>query len=90
MLQLYLSGIALGNNLLIDSRFITALALNKSRQQGLENIEFRYGDFENLGFPSESFDAIVCVFGIFFVPDMIAAVRELWRMVRPGGKLAIT
>ncbi len=66
------------------------LARNKSRQQGIENIEFQYGDFENLGFPSESFDAIVCVFGIFFIPDMLAAVRELWRMVRPGGKLAIT
>jgi trans-aconitate methyltransferase len=30
------------------------------------------------------------VFGVFFVPDMIAAIQELWRMVRPGGKLAIT
>jgi ubiquinone/menaquinone biosynthesis C-methylase UbiE len=65
-------------------------ARQKARQQGLENIEFLYGDFENLGLPSESFDAIVCVFGIFFVPDMVDAVRELWRMVRPGGKLAIT
>jgi ubiquinone/menaquinone biosynthesis C-methylase UbiE len=66
------------------------LARNKAQQQNLANIEFRAGDFENLGLPNESFDAIVCVFGIFFVPDMVAAVRELWRMVRPGGKLAIT
>lgn len=66
------------------------LGRKKSQQQGLEHIEFRYGDFENLGLPDESFNAIVCVFGIFFVPDMVVAVRELWRMVRPGGKLAIT
>jgi ubiquinone/menaquinone biosynthesis C-methylase UbiE len=66
------------------------LGRNKSQQQSLENIEFQSGDFENLGLPNESFDAIVCVFGIFFVPDMVAAIRELWRMVRPGGKLAIT
>jgi ubiquinone/menaquinone biosynthesis C-methylase UbiE len=66
------------------------LARHKSQQQGLENIEFRYGDFENLGLLSASFDTVVCVFGIFFVPDMIAAIRELWRMVRPDGKLAIT
>ncbi|MBK1986068.1 class I SAM-dependent methyltransferase [Sphaerospermopsis aphanizomenoides BCCUSP55] len=66
------------------------LGRNKSKQQCLENIEFQYGDFQNLGLPNESFDAIVCVFGIFFVPDMVAAIRELWRMVRPGGKLAIT
>jgi ubiquinone/menaquinone biosynthesis C-methylase UbiE len=66
------------------------LARKKSQQQGLENIEFRCADFENLNLPSTSFDAVVCVFGIFFVPDMLTAVRELWRMVRPGGKLAIT
>jgi cytochrome P450 len=30
------------------------------------------------------------VFGIFFLPDMPAAIREAWRMVRPGGQLAIT
>ena len=66
------------------------LARIKAQNQGLENIEFQAGDFENLGYESESFDAVVCVFGIFFVPDMVAAIRELWRMVRPGGKLAIT
>jgi len=36
------------------------------------------------------FDAVVCVFAIFFVPDMVKQVRELWRVVRPGGTLAIT
>jgi ubiquinone/menaquinone biosynthesis C-methylase UbiE len=66
------------------------LARQKSQQQGLENIQFRCHDFTNLNLPSENFDAIVCVFGIFFVPDMEAAVAELWRMLRPGGKLAIT
>jgi trans-aconitate methyltransferase len=30
------------------------------------------------------------VFGIFFVTDMTSAIRDLWRMVRPGGQLAIT
>jgi ubiquinone/menaquinone biosynthesis C-methylase UbiE len=69
---------------------LLALARQKSQQQGLANIEFRCGDFTNMGLPSESFDAIICVFGIFFVPDMEAAVAELWRMLRPGGKLAIT
>jgi ubiquinone/menaquinone biosynthesis C-methylase UbiE len=66
------------------------LGRTKAQQQGLENIEFRQGDFENLGFSDESFEAIVCVFGIFFVPDMEGAIRELWRMLKPGGKLAIT
>jgi ubiquinone/menaquinone biosynthesis C-methylase UbiE len=66
------------------------LGRSKAEQRGLETIEFQVGDFENLGLASDRFDAVVCVFGIFFVPDMVAAVRELWRMVRPGGTLAIT
>jgi ubiquinone/menaquinone biosynthesis C-methylase UbiE len=62
----------------------------KARAAGLGSVEFRRGDMTALGFPDSEFDAIVCVFGIFFVPDMEAQVAELWRMVRPGGRLAIT
>jgi ubiquinone/menaquinone biosynthesis C-methylase UbiE len=69
---------------------LIALAVVKAEARGLENIEFRVADMLDLGYPDASFDAVVCVFGIFFVPDMTAAVRELWRMVKPGGRLAIT
>lgn len=62
----------------------------KARAEGLSNIEFRVGDMLALGYPDYSFDVVVCVFGIFFVPDMVAAAKELWRMVRPGGTLALT
>jgi ubiquinone/menaquinone biosynthesis C-methylase UbiE len=61
----------------------------KAIQRNLTNIEFRRGDMLNLNFKSE-FNAVVCVFGIFFVPQMELAVRELWHSVAPGGKLAIT
>jgi ubiquinone/menaquinone biosynthesis C-methylase UbiE len=66
------------------------LGRKKSTQQGLDNLEFQCADFSQLNLPNEQFDAIVCVFGIFFLPDMEAAIAELWRMLRPGGKLAIT
>jgi len=69
---------------------LIALAETKARTKQLENIEFRVSDMLDLGYPDASFDAVVCVFGIFFVPDMTAAVKELWRMVKPGGRLAIT
>jgi ubiquinone/menaquinone biosynthesis C-methylase UbiE len=62
----------------------------KAAAAKLRNIEFRRGDMTALGFPGQSFDAVVCVFGIFFVPDMEAQVAELWRMLRAGGQLAIT
>ncbi len=66
------------------------LARAKSKAAALRHLEFRRADMTALGFPDRHFDAVLCVFGIFFVPDMEAQVAELWRMVRPGGKLAIT
>jgi ubiquinone/menaquinone biosynthesis C-methylase UbiE len=62
----------------------------KARAAGLDNVEFRLADMTALGYPDASFDAVVSVFSIFFVPDMEGLVRELWRMVRPGGALAVT
>jgi SAM-dependent methyltransferase len=56
----------------------------------LKNISFQKADMLALPYPGESFDTVICVFGIFFLPDMSSAVRELWRFVRPGGRLAIT
>lgn len=72
------------------SEKLLAIAREKAARQGLQNIEFRSGDMENLGFPDGHFDAVISVFSVFFVPDMQKQVRELWRMVRPGGQLAIT
>ncbi|MGJ0484697.1 MAG: class I SAM-dependent methyltransferase [Methylomicrobium sp.] len=62
----------------------------KAAAKNLKNLEFRTGDMLSLDYPDASFDAVICIFGIFFVPDMAAAARELWRNVRPGGRLAIT
>lgn len=62
----------------------------KAEQQGFSNVDFRVGDMAQLEFPEASFDAVICVFAIFFVPDMDRQVAELWRMLKPGGRLAIT
>jgi ubiquinone/menaquinone biosynthesis C-methylase UbiE len=73
---------------------LAARLLDRARAKalacGLTNVEFRLADMTALGFPDGRFDAVVSVFSIFFVPDMEGLVRELWRMVRPGGKLAVT
>ena len=72
------------------SRRLLKLAGAKAVQRRLANIQFELGDMLSLRFPAQSFDAVVCVFGIFFVPDMVMAVNELWRRVGPGGRLAVT
>ena len=66
------------------------IARRKAAAKGLRNVAFRLGDMRRLGYPDAYFDAVVCVFAIFFAADMAAQVRELWRMVRPGGRLAVT
>ena len=42
----------------------------KAQTAGFQCVEFRRGEMTCLGFPDHHFDAVVCVFGIFFVPDM--------------------
>jgi len=69
---------------------LLAIARSKSAAQNLQNVEFQRADMTALGYPAASFDAVVSVFSIFFVSDMVSQVRELWRVLRPGGKLAIT
>jgi ubiquinone/menaquinone biosynthesis C-methylase UbiE len=65
-------------------------AAAKARARGLTNTEFRVADMEAADFGDLTFDGVICVFGIFFVPDMEALVRRLWSLVEPGGKLVIT
>jgi 2-polyprenyl-3-methyl-5-hydroxy-6-metoxy-1,4-benzoquinol methylase len=78
-----LLGVDLAENLL-------RLARAKAAKRGLAHAEFRAGDLEALDPAAETFDAVTCVFGIFFLPNMAAGVRTLWSLVRPGGLLAIT
>ena len=80
-----------GNVIGVDlAKQLLESARTKAIQRRLGNIEFEIGDMLSMRFPVASFDAVVCVFGIFFVPDMAKAVSELWSRIRPGGKLAVT
>ena len=72
------------------STALVELARAKAAHAGLGNATFRVADMRDLGYPDDTFDAVVCVFGIFFVDDMPALAHELWRMLRPGGALAVT
>ena len=47
------------------------------------------GSAEELPFPNGSFDAVVSQFGLMFVPDRPRALTEMWRVLKPGGRLAV-
>jgi ubiquinone/menaquinone biosynthesis C-methylase UbiE len=48
-------------------------------------VEWRQADAMQLPFADESFDAVVCQFGVMFFPDKAKAFSEVRRVLRPGG-----
>jgi ubiquinone/menaquinone biosynthesis C-methylase UbiE len=57
----------------------------KPRFRDGENIRWQQADACALPFPANSFDAVVCQFGLMFVPDKSAAAREAFCVLRRGG-----
>jgi SAM-dependent methyltransferase len=65
-------------------------ALNERiREQGLTNADARLMDAELLEFGEAEFDALICAFGIMFLPDAARALRGFRHVVRPGGHTAV-
>jgi SAM-dependent methyltransferase/adenylate kinase family enzyme len=67
---------------------VNAGMLAVAREHSAE-IAWREGAAETLPFPDGSFDAVVSQFGLMFFEDRRAAIREMHRVLRPGGRLAI-
>ena len=53
-------------------------------------VSYRQGDAEQLPFEDESFDAIASTFGVMFASRPEVAAKELARVTRPGGRIALT
>lgn len=60
------------------------------QKMALSNIDLHEMDAEKLDFKSGYFHTVVCSYGLFFIPDMAAALNSWTRVVRPGGKVAFT
>lgn len=59
-------------------------------RQRVPAADVREGDLEALPFADGSFDAAAAVNSLFYAQDMAAAMRELVRVVRPGGRVVVT
>jgi ubiquinone/menaquinone biosynthesis C-methylase UbiE len=56
----------------------------------LNNIDLHVMDASKLVFKPDYFDYVMCSFGLFFMPDMLAALKGFLRVLKPGGTLAFT
>jgi ubiquinone/menaquinone biosynthesis C-methylase UbiE len=67
---------------------ILEYALLLASEKGLNNIEIKEMDGENLTVPDNSFDTVISRVGLIFFPDQQKALKEMMRVVKPGGYVA--
>ncbi len=67
---------------------ILEYAKQMAQQAGLSNIETKVMDGENLTLGDETFDAVISRVGLIYFPDQQKALKEMLRVLKPGGKVA--
>ena len=63
------------------------VAQDKQQQHQLEQLEFMYGNAMELPFEDNTFDYVTIGFGLRNVPDYETVLQEMYRVVKPGGKV---
>lgn len=67
---------------------ILDFAKEMAQQNGLTNIETKVMDGEDLTVEDDSFDAVISRVGLIYFPDQQKALKEMLRVLKPGGKVA--
>ena len=65
-----------------------AIARRRAEAPGLQNMDFREMDAEGLDLPDGAFDAVLCRWGLMFLPDLNLALRGMLPLLIPGGRMA--
>jgi ubiquinone/menaquinone biosynthesis C-methylase UbiE len=71
------------------SERMVASAQQRAEALGLENVGFLRMDGERLACADASFDLVYCALGLMYMPDPEQALREIQRVLRPGGRVAL-
>jgi SAM-dependent methyltransferase len=75
-----------GQNVKLTASDFNADMLQVAKNKLLtESIEFKVEDAQALSFPDQSFDLVVCQFGLMFLQDKKKGLREALRVLKPGG-----
>jgi len=62
----------------------------ESRKSKVESrVKFTLGSAQEMPYEDERFDAVVCAYGVRNFSDLDAGLREMWRVMKPGGQLLI-
>ncbi len=61
-----------------------------ARALGLSNVQLSRMDAEHLEFSDGLFDCVTCAFSLFFFPDLDAALREMRRVLKAGGRIGVS
>jgi ubiquinone/menaquinone biosynthesis C-methylase UbiE len=80
-------GRVIGNDI---AAAMVSLAERAAVEQGATNVTFCRMDAEQQGFPDASFDTVTCALSLFQFPDMGRALAEMWRVLKPGGRLGLS
>lgn len=70
------------------SPVMLTIARRRAEDLGLD-VNLREADAQALPFPDVSFDTVVCTLSLCTIPDDRRAVAEMWRVLRPGGRLLL-